>query len=258
MKITYLCHDCFLIETASCNILTDYFNGVTEDPRMLLDTEKPTYMLVSHHHKDHFSPRIFSWWRQIPDLRYIVSRDVASMIAYLMNPDSNYKGRNKVDSDRVTVLGLHDEAFYPAFRVEAFGSTDIGNSYVINTEGKRIFFAGDLNAWTWREESTADEVAQALREYSGILKDIHRRYQSFDVALFPVDPRMGEDALEGGKIFCEMFAVRCFIPMHFELWGMNGKREDYVAFVKDAGKKIAVETGCCYVPLLESGENIEV
>lgn len=258
MKISYLFHDCFLLETDSCTILTDYYKGVPIDPRPMIDKDTASYLLVSHHHKDHFSTSVFSWWHQIPELRYIVSRDVASMSAYLMDKASHYKGGNRVDAGRVAVLGLHDEFVAPSLRVEAFGSTDTGNSYVIETEGKRVFFAGDLNAWTWRDESTPEEVAEALESYMDVLNDIRGRYDSFDAALFPVDPRMGKDAVEGGRIFCDMFKVKCFIPMHFELWSECPERRLYLQRVKDSGEEIVGTTGSIYVPMTDIGDSVVV
>lgn len=257
MKITYLFHDCFLLECGACVLLTDYFSGVPVDPRKMMAGDLPSYLLVSHHHKDHFTPAVFSWWRQLGSLRYIVSRDVASRTAYLMSDDSHYRGRNRVDASRVAVLGLHDVFEAPGLRIEAFGSTDIGNSYMIETEGKRIFFAGDLNAWTWCSESTPQEVAQSLDAYLAVLDDIYKRYRSFDVVLFPVDPRMRPDAVDGGRLFCEKFEVGNFVPMHFELWSDPAERDDYLDFVLGSRDKIVGTRGTRYIPLLQTGDSVE-
>ena len=56
--------------------------------------------------------------------------------------------------------------------IQAFGSTDVGVSWYIETEGKRLFHAGDLNNWHWVEECTKEESMQYEKAYLGELKDI--------------------------------------------------------------------------------------
>ena len=56
MKITYIYHSCFLVETADCYYLFDYYKG--ELPK--LDTEKPILVFASHRHEDHYNPDIFT------------------------------------------------------------------------------------------------------------------------------------------------------------------------------------------------------
>ena len=46
-------------------------------------------------------------------------------------------------------------------RIQAFGSTDVGISFLIHLQGKSIFHAGDLNNWHWSEESTEQEIRKA-------------------------------------------------------------------------------------------------
>ena len=51
MKITYINHSGFLIETRDCYYIFDYYKG--ELPH--LDKEKKVIVFCSHFHKDHFS-----------------------------------------------------------------------------------------------------------------------------------------------------------------------------------------------------------
>ena len=55
MKITYINHSGFLIETKDCYYIFDYYKG--ELP--LLDKKKEVIVFCSHFHKDHFNPVIF-------------------------------------------------------------------------------------------------------------------------------------------------------------------------------------------------------
>ena len=56
MKITYIHHSCFLVETDSCYYLFDYEKGLL--PQM--DVTKPIFVLSSHGHHDHYNPEVFS------------------------------------------------------------------------------------------------------------------------------------------------------------------------------------------------------
>ena len=50
-------------------------------------------------------------------------------------------------------------------RVHAFGSTDVGISFLVEAEGKKIFHAGDLNNWHWMDEA----VKLNGKDMSGII-----------------------------------------------------------------------------------------
>lgn len=103
---------------------------------------------------------------------------------------------------------------YACFR--AWDSTDIGISLQIEAEGKRIFHAGDLNNWHWREESTEEEVAWAGREFTKALDRMAPALSGgLDLAMFPVDPRMGSGIEAGAREFRERFAPAWLVPMHF-------------------------------------------
>ena len=51
MKITYIHHSAFLVETESAYLLFDYFQGKLPE----FSEEKPLYVFASHRHPDHFS-----------------------------------------------------------------------------------------------------------------------------------------------------------------------------------------------------------
>ena len=88
---------------------------------------------------------------------------------------------------------------------------------MVTVDGKRIFHAGDLNAWVWKDESTPAEIEAALRDFDAVLAPIEARYKSIDLAMFPEDPRLGRDYDEGARIFRSRFDIGWFVPMHYEL-----------------------------------------
>ena len=113
--------------------------------------------------------------------------------------------------------------------VWALGSTDSGVSWIVETEGRRIFHAGDLNNWyakflpdavpgqkmySFEMEEVFDPIAHE-KQYLGELKDIRKIADGFDVVVFPIDGRIGNGYTLGGRQFIERFKVGLFVPMHF-------------------------------------------
>lgn len=112
--------------------------------------------------------------------------------------------------------------------------------FLLHTEGKRIFHAGDLNNWHWREESTEQEVEEAekafLREVAVLAKDA----DFLDLAMFPVDPRLGADYMSGAKQFIDRIPVRKFVPMHF--WERYEKANAFREYAENHGTEFIVLT----------------
>ena len=232
VRITYVWHDCFVVETESAVLVFDYWLDVggrsSTVPGVLRSagTDKPIYVLVSHGHKDHYNPSVFLWASEFRDVRYVVSRDVMKRIRHVVSETSVYSGP-KVDPGRVTALRPGECFSAGGVVIAAFRSTDIGNSYVVEADGRRFFHAGDLNAWIWKDESTESEISEALKTYESILDKIVSKYPEFDMAMFPVDSRLGTDYFTGAKIFLEKICVRHFFPMHFGLGDTSDEQMKY-------------------------------
>lgn len=222
MKLTYIWHDCFVFENNQLIIVFDFWKDMTsrddKSPSFIemADKAKPIYVIVSHHHKDHFTNRIFDWDSQFNHIHYILSKDVARHVRHLLNPDSLCKGI-KPDPSHITVLQPGESFSDSRLRVEAFGSTDIGNSYCVTIGGLTLFHAGDLNAWIWKDESTEEEVNDAIADYNRILTSIAAAHPVIDYAMFLVDSRIGTDYFTGARMFVRAIDVRRFFPMHFGL-----------------------------------------
>ena len=132
--------------------------------------------------------------------------------------------------------------------IRAFGSTDVGISFLIETQGKQIFHAGDLNNWHWKDESTPQEVAEAEGNYLKELDIIAKYTQAMDVVMFPVDPRLGTDFMRGAQQFIDRIKTGVFVPMHF--WE---RPAEVMAFAPYAESK-----GCRYVVLSVPGEGTDI
>ena len=66
-----------------------------------------------------------------------------------------------------------------------------------------------------------------MKTYESILDKIVSKYPEFDMAMFPVDSRLGTDYFTGAKIFLEKICVRHFFPMHFGLGDTSDEQMKY-------------------------------
>lgn len=222
MRLTYLFHSGFAIETDNCIVIIDYWIDPTDAVKNLLAKGKPVYVLASHHHEDHFNREVFRWKRMNPSIKYLLARDIleaqradaGEADAWLVKGDTWY-------DDNISVL--------------AFGSNDCGVSFMLDIEGKRFFHAGDLNNWyakfltdryrgrkiySYEFDCEIDPVEDE-RLYLAELEDLKKVSSYFDVVLFPVDGRVGNGYMLGARQFIERFQVGLFVPMHFVLAGFE-------------------------------------
>lgn len=222
MTLTYIFHSGFAIETSRCIIILDYWADPAAVMPRLLGSCKPMYILSSHFHEDHFNKKILEWRNTRPDISYILSKDILK-----------HRRARCEDADAWLAKGgqWHDGTV----DITATGSTDSGVSWIIETDGKRIFHAGDLNNWYARfltddfdegpiySEEFGIEVNPEREEklYLGELKDIKKMADGFDIAMFPVDGRIGNGYTRGARQFISTFRVGLFVPMHFTASGFG-------------------------------------
>lgn len=194
--IKYHGHSGFSICVDDYFFMFDYFKGHL--PYEDVQNAKNALVFVSHRHKDHFNKKIFSLQNYNKNITYIMDKGIKTEknVAFML---PNQKLRIK------DVL------------VQTFESTDTGLSFLIEYKGVTIFHAGDLNLWSWRENSTQQEIDLASKNYYKILNAIMRTVQKIDIAFFPVDPRMNDFYEEGAVKFLEVFDIIHFFPMH--MWG---------------------------------------
>lgn len=150
-------------------------------------------VLASHRHSDHFSKDMLT----LPHATFLFGYDIRA------EANANY-------------LRPGEEAVVNGFSVRAFGSTDEGVSFAVQTEdGTRLFHAGDLNNWHWRDEGGDDYAKQAETQFLAELELVRAGVPSPALACFPVDPRMGSDYFRGAVQFASALRPRLFVPMHF-------------------------------------------
>ena len=219
MQLTYIFHSGFALETDRCILVFDYWMDPAGVMPRLLRSPKPMYVFSSHFHEDHFNRDIFSWRTVKTNLRYILSKDILKHRRAQKDEADAWLGKGATWADELV-------------HVAATGSTDSGVSWVIETGGKRIFHAGDLNNWYARfltDDCTVyspdfgmdiDPLKEEKR-YLGELKDIRKLTDRFDVVMFPVDGRIGNGYTRGARQFLDVFQVGLFVPMHFVASGFE-------------------------------------
>lgn len=223
ITLKFIWHDCFVLETPAFAAVFDFWkdgrrSAASGEPPAFLSSipeDKPLYVLVSHHHKDHFHRSIFNWEQVHPEIRFIISKDTERAARFMFREKTVYNGF-KPSTEKVTVLRPGESFSDSLLTVDAFGSTDTGNSYLLtDANGMTAFHAGDLNAWIWKDESSEKEIEEAENAYLSIVKKIAERSSSIDFAMFPVDSRIGTDYWTGAYHFVRIIDVARFFPMHF-------------------------------------------
>lgn len=208
MKLDYIYHSGFAIEAEGVTLIIDYYKDSSETERnrgvvhdYLLQKPGKLYVLSTHFHPDHFNREILTWKEQRPDIIYIFSKDIL-------------KHRRAKQEDAI-YINKGESYEDDALRIDAFGSTDVGISFLIHLQGMHIFHAGDLNNWHWNEEVPCEEAVGYEKAFLQELSLLAAAYPHFDAAMFPVDPRLGKDYMRGAQQFVDAIEVDHFIPMHF-------------------------------------------
>ena len=236
MKLTYLYNSGFVLEGECFMIILDFFMDAEEGfiRQKLTSFPEQIYVLSTHWHPDHFTPEIMQWRKIRPDIRYILSKDILQRRWWTNYRDVTSLFKGQVWEDDIV-------------RVQAFGSTDVGSSFLIEVEGKKIFHAGDLNFWHWSEVSTAKEIEICERHFLKEVAFLAETTMHLDLAMFPVDPRQGKDFMLGAELFVQQIQSRVFAPMHFGT--------DYEKI--ESFRSSAEAAGCRFIGWKEKGETIE-
>ena len=200
MKITYIRHSGFLLENDKLAIMIDCC-GIKQNRALFPDfSGRRLYLLASHVHGDHFDPAIMTFGSG--ERVWVLSEDIRGELPARKNEAIHFIKKGGVYKDELLT-------------VKAYGSTDEGVSFYIETGGLKVFHAGDLNNWHWEEEETPEDAAKNEKFFLDELALITRDIKTLDAAMFPVDPRLGKDYARGAEQFLDSIKVRLFAPMHF-------------------------------------------
>ncbi len=211
MKLTYIYHSGYAIEAKDFTVIIDYYKDSEDNFRdgivhkKFLKNKGRLYVLSTHSHADHFNPDILKWKAIKKDITYIFSKDILDN-QMAKEDDAIYLDKLEVYKDQNVII-------------RAFGSTDLGVSYLIHIKDKTIFHAGDLNNWHWNEESTEDEIREAEAFYQDELNLLAANVKHIDIAMFPIDPRLGKDYMKGAEQFIDAIQINSMFS--YGNWIMN-------------------------------------
>ena len=198
MKVAFIHHSCFLVETNDFYYLFDYEKG--QLPKM--DVAKPILVLSSHGHGDHYNPAIFSLLTAMGtrQIRAILSDDI---------PIPEGVDVLRVSPEREYVLDPHHKIF-------TLRSTDQGVAFLIEDHDLLIYHAGDLNDWVWDEETEEynKEMTLNYQVQIGLLSE-KLAHREIDAAFVVLDPRQEKDYDRGLCYFLENISVKQVYPMHY-------------------------------------------
>ena len=196
MKVTYISHSGFLIETKNCLFLFDYYEGKIPP----LSQEKPLFIFVSHWHSDHFNPEIFSIRHE--KVHYILSHDTRKHLPAGISPENLcfMKPEEKLD------FTLEDGNEH--FTVETLKSTDCGVAFLIYYRRKYLYHAGDL--WQGETKQYNSNMTANFLHYTKPLENL-----DIWAAFLPLDPRQEEWYSKGFLHILEHAHVKYAFPMHF-------------------------------------------
>ena len=199
--VVHYYHSGFSVASGDTLLVFDYWRGedmeLTED-RQLSEEQIRSFpnvvVFISHEHIDHLDPIVFTW-KDLTNVSYIVSSDMPV----------GTRGKRMAPGDTYSPV--------PGVDVTAYDSTDLGVSFLVDFNGLRVFHAGDLNFWHWREESSMQDIEEADAEFRKVVSTISG--QDIDIAFFPVDPRQGAMYEAGANYFIMSVKPQILVPMHY-------------------------------------------
>ena len=202
MKVHFLNHSGFIVETAEKVLVFDYYKDPQGKLTPYLNGHKDLLFFVSHSHHDHFNPEIVQFDKYIK--YYIVHKDVP---IYGM-----------VNENKIHYMNVYESIIFDDIMVYMYGSTDEGGSFLVDTKKEKIFHAGDLNWWHWLGDT--EENNQGAKEMFNDEMEMLKGIEC-DIAFFPVDARL-EEAREWGVLgFLEQVKVKdMLVAMHYfgDVW----------------------------------------
>ena len=200
VKIWYLYHSGFAVETPTHFLVFDYWRNTPKGSGLdvgVIDVaalkDKDVLVFASHQHGDHFIREILHWHKDIPKLRLILSDDIPVVENALM-------------------IGPGQTLSQPDFTIKTLKSTDEGVAFVLETDGLRIYHAGDLHWWHWEGEPAEENQSMGdnYKEQVALLGA-----DPIDLAFVTLDPRLEEQYAWGFDYLMRTADIRHAVPMHF-------------------------------------------
>ena len=194
LKVTYLKHSGFLVETPDKYLLFDYWKG--EIPS--LNYKKKLYVFASHVHHDHYVKDIFKLENQCESVKYILSFDIE-------------RSNDWKKAEQVYFLDANESVEIDDLQIKTLCSTDEGVAFLVKTDDYTIYHAGDLHWWHWPGDPEEDNQ----RRKETYQKEIDLlEGEKIDCAFVVLDPRQEEAGSWGMEYFLKHVESRYVFTMH--------------------------------------------
>lgn len=202
MLVHFLAHSGFYVELEHHALLFDWWTG--DLPPL---TDKPLLVFASHHHEDHFDPKIFELAQQVPEVHFLLGKD----IRFAPSNRKRWGLTPQIEEKCLRLGGYRKEEPMEGVLVETLPSTDEGVAFVVTIEGRTLYHAGDLNWWYWAEEPDPwnPDMERNFKQYIEPLRGRH-----IDLAMVPLDPRLQQGQNKGLAYLLELAQVDHVLPMH--------------------------------------------
>ena len=213
MNITYIYHSGFLVETADCYYLFDYYKGTLP----ALTPEKPIIVFASHNHHDHYNPEVFE---------LLKAQGMQQITAVLAKDIPSKKYPQNINCIRATFHQTYELPHNTC--IKTLLSTDAGVAFLLQCPEGTIYHAGDLNDWAWEGEPEQynkqmtgsyrheiDLLQKMLAEDSTDTESANTNAGMADVAFLPLDPRQEKNYARGILYFLKKINVKTIYPMHY-------------------------------------------
>ena len=206
MKVTYIHHSGFLVETDSYYYIFDYYTGTVPT----LDPGKKVIVFSSHAHADHYNPEIFS-------ILSSMGMNFQAMLAKDISPKKYPEGiyATKVYANKTYEI--------ENVKIETLQSTDAGVAFIVRDPEGVIYHSGDLNDWAWD-----GEPEQYNRQMTGSYRhEINKlANEKIDIAFAVLDPRQEKNYADGMLYLLKKVNVKKVYPMHY--WNQPDIIKDFL------------------------------
>jgi L-ascorbate metabolism protein UlaG (beta-lactamase superfamily) len=215
MKLTYLSHSCFLIETATHRLLVDPFLTGNPLARVKPEEVECDFILVSHGHEDHLGDAV------------VIAKRTGATIISTFEVAMDCAGQGA----KAHPMQIGGAWHFPFGRVKltiahhsSSSATENGFAYLgnpagllITTDGKTIYHAGDTGLFLDMK----------------LIGELDR----IDVALLPIGDNFTMGPEDAGRAV-EFLNARLAIPMHFNTFDLI--KVDPQRFAEAAPGKVRV------------------
>lgn len=243
MTVKYIFHSCFVAESDDAIVVLDYWRdrGDGRLHRMLDETGKQVYFVVSHFHPDHYNPYILQYKLTDENFngntpRFCLRHKPIHLLSYDV-----VKHRHVPQTIPAAILRPGHLYEDDRLLLQAYRSTDIGISVALRLKadpgGETLFHCGDLNNWYFSQEGEDPErLKVSLKQMEGLfLSVVHELAKAYPQGMqhlcFPIDPRLGPDMLRGATQWLHDIQVENFYPMHF--WDKHAQMAEGLRQLKE-------------------------